>query len=199
MKMFFILSFIPSIAYWYLESHYSLTIALIGGVGLAIVELLIEWIFTRHLHSLSKFNFFLLTFLAILSFLGEEGIWFKMQPALSSFGIASFLSLKLWCGEGLFEEMVKSMGKNRSLPTQFLRQLEMHFVILMVIYGSLMVVVGIFYTTDLWLFYKTIGSHLFLLAFFIFEIIYMRIRVRKYRKSVENGIVAFSPVNNATE
>ena len=192
MKMFFILSFIPSIAYWYLESHYSLTIALIGGVGLAIVELLIEWIFTRHLHSLSKFNFFLLTFLAILSFLGDEGIWFKMQPALSSFGVASFLSFKLWRGTGLFEEMVKSMPAQKSLPIPLLRQLELHLVILMVIYGSWMAIISAFYSTDLWIFYKTIGGYLFLLAFFIFEMIYMRIRVRKYRRSMKNEVTAIS-------
>lgn len=59
-KNFFWASFLPAIAYWYLEENYSLQIALIGGLVLAVLEMTLEWLFTKHIHTLSKFNFFLI-------------------------------------------------------------------------------------------------------------------------------------------
>ncbi len=79
-KPFFFLSFLPAIAYWYLESNYDLQTALIGGLVLATVEILLEKIFTKHVHAISKFNFYLVVVLGGIAFIGQEGIWFKLQP-----------------------------------------------------------------------------------------------------------------------
>ena len=98
-KNFFLISFLPAIAYWYLEENYPIRIAIAGGLALSILELTLEYIFTKHLHSLSKFNFGLILFLGGLSLLGDEGIWFKLQPAITGIVIAIFLLVKRKLGK----------------------------------------------------------------------------------------------------
>ncbi len=184
MKQFFLLSFIPAIAYWYLESNYSLTIALLGGMGLSALELLLEWIFTKHLHPLSKFNFLLMIILGLISLLGDQGIWFKLQPSLSSLAMGSFMAFKLLRGKGLLQEMIESMPSDKQrLHPVIVRQLEIHLVLFMACYALLMAVVAISFSTDLWIFCKTGGLYILFFFFFLFEIIYIRIVVRKLHQN----------------
>lgn len=189
MKNIFLLSFLPAIAYWYLEANYPLHIALVGGMGLAVLELLLEWVFTKHLHTLSKFNFFLLIFLGALSLLGDEGIWFKLQPAFSGLGMAAFLLFRQWKGEGLLVEMSQMMDENKRAPKELMILLEKHMTIFLGLYGLWMGIVAIYFSSDYWIFFKTAGFYLIFAVFFIFELIYMRIKVRELRKRYYHQVI----------
>ncbi len=115
---FFLISFLPAIAYWYLEVNYSLQVALIGGLGLAVLELLFEYFFLRHIHLISKINFFLILFLASMSFLGEEGIWFKLQPMFTGLFLGGFLLYRNLTKRSVMWEMVNEL--NDIPPPQFI-------------------------------------------------------------------------------
>jgi intracellular septation protein len=151
-KNFFLISFLPAIAYWYLEENYPIRIAIAGGLALSILELSLEYIFTKHLHSLSKFNFGLIAFLGGLSLLGEEGIWFKLQPAITGVVIASFLLYKNMFGKGFFIEMLESMGKE-NVPLEIMSSMEKHVSYLFGLYGLFMFYVAFYWSTDWWLFF----------------------------------------------
>ncbi|MCK5883503.1 MAG: septation protein IspZ [Bacteriovoracaceae bacterium] len=181
-KSFFILSFLPAFGYWYLEESYSIKIALIGGLILASFELLLEWLFTRKLHSLSKFNFFIILFLGSIAFIGDQGIWFKLQPAISGIAISIFLVFKLLTGEGLMVEMLKSLNSRKIPPKWIIRTLEMHLAIFFFLYSTFMGGVAFWGTTSSWLFFKTIGMYLVFVIFFIFELIYIKILIRRLDK-----------------
>ncbi len=181
-KSFFILSFLPAFAYWYLEDTYPVRVALMGGLALAVLELLLEWVFTKKLHSLSKFNFFIILFLGGISLLGDEGIWFKLQPAISGAGIAVFLVYKLLTGEGLMIEMLESFNSQKAPPKWVIRILEKHMALFFLFYGFFMGGIAFWSTTDVWLFFKTIGLYLIFGVFFIFELIYIRILVKRLNK-----------------
>jgi intracellular septation protein len=62
-KNLFLISFLPAVAYWYLESNYDLKTALIGGIILGVAEILFEKFFIGHVHTISKFNFYLILLL----------------------------------------------------------------------------------------------------------------------------------------
>ena len=123
---FFLFSFLPAIAYWYLETKYPIKIAIAGGLLLAILEISAEKIFFKHVHKLSKFNFFLLLFLGGLSLLGEDGLWFKLQPFFTGQVLGGVLIFYLWKGKGLMAEMMESMGK-KSDPCPFVSKTRMAY------------------------------------------------------------------------
>lgn len=180
-KNFFLISFLPAIAYWYLEENYPIRIAITGGLILAILEITFEWFYTKHIHTLSKFNFFLILFLGGISLIGDEGIWFKLQPAFTGVGIGAFLGYRLIRGKGMMLEMMESM--NKVPPPEFIiTTLEKHMAVLFTLYGIFMAFVALKLSTDQWLFFKTIGFYIVFGIFFLFEMVYMRFQMKKFIK-----------------
>lgn len=177
-KNFYLFSFLPALAYWYLESHYPIRIAVAGGLILSVLEISLEKIWTKHVHTLSKFNFFLLLLLGGMSLLGDEGIWFKLQPLFTGLGIGGFLIYRLKSGRGLMLEMMETMGKELP-PKEILTNLEFHLAVFFSLYGLFMGGVAIWATTDTWLFFKTIGFYIVFFLFFLIEIFFIRRTIKK--------------------
>jgi intracellular septation protein len=170
---FFLISFIPAVAYWYLEENYSLQIALMGGLLLGALELIVEKIFTGHLHKMSKINFFLILFLGGISLIGDSGVWFKLQPFFTGQAIGGYLLYKRWKKESLFVEMMEQMNNNTQLNPQDIHKLELHFGLLFIFYGFFMAYLAIFAETSVWTFWKTAGFYITSLIFVLVEMIFI--------------------------
>ena len=179
-RLFPLISFIPALAYWYLEANASLKIALVGGMGLAFFECLLEKILFKHIHTISKINFILIAFFGGISLVGEDGFWFKLQPCLTGMGLGGFLFVQNKRGKSILWEAACEIHGS-SLKRDLIEQIERHLALFMSCYGLFMGAVSIWFSTDLWLFFKTIG---FYLAFFLFlagEIILQRLKFKQHR------------------
>jgi intracellular septation protein len=177
---YFLMSFIPALAYWILESYFSLEIALIGGIVLGLIEMLIEKKISGHVHTLSKVNIALIVVLGIISLIAKEGIWFKLQPTLTGFGVASYLIFKKVKGESLMVDMMKDMGQQKlPMPPIFYKTIEWHLCLFLVGFAIFMAKVAVYETTATWLFWKTGGFYLVFGAFMVVEIIFLRWRLKK--------------------
>jgi intracellular septation protein len=173
-KAFFLFSFLPAIAYWYLEENYPLRIAVTGGLILAVLEIAIEKIFTKHVHALSKFNFFLILGLGGISLLGEDGLWFKLQPFFTGLVLSIYLFYKLKKSDGLFVEMLSEMHPDQKPNPVFFRRLERDLALFLLSYGFFMGAIALWGTTDQWLFFKTIGFYLCAGGFFVVELFLLK-------------------------
>lgn len=166
---FFLASFLPAIGYWILDEYFSLTTALIGGILLSVAEITFEkWKFGR-VHALSKMNFFLIVGLGGISLIGHDGVWFKMQPALSLFALAGFMGFKLYRGNGMMLELFESMPKKNTIPEVILVRMEKHMVVFFVLYGILMTTSALFMKTSTWVFFKTAGLYIAMALFSFVE------------------------------
>lgn len=152
-------------AYWYLDEHYPVKIALIGGISLSVLEILFEKIYNKKVHALSQFNFFLILFLGGLSLMGDDGIWFKLQPAISFWGVSVFFIYRLRAGSGVFSEMMEAMDQSKRPPDFLIKAMEVHMTYLFVLYGVLMAVLAIWFSTSVWVFFKTAGLYIILILF----------------------------------
>jgi intracellular septation protein len=180
-KQFFLISFLPAIAYWYLEEHYSLKIALIGGVLLAVCEIIFEKLYTKHVHSISKFNFYLIASLGAIALIGNDGIWFKLQPFFTGVFMGGYLLFRISQKNGLMLETMESMG--RVIPDKnLLIKLERDMSLFLILYGCVMAFIAFTRTTSEWTFFKTIGFYIATIIFFAFELIKIRIN----RKALES-------------
>jgi intracellular septation protein len=177
-KQFFIISFLPAIAYWYLEENYSLQIALIGGGLLACTEIVLEKVFTKHVHSISKFNFYLIVVLGSIAFIGDEGIWFKLQPFFTGIFMGGYLLFRIFRNNSLMVETIEAMGQVVPFKNEF-KQIEKHMGIFLICYGIFMAYVAFELTTSQWTFFKTVGFYIVSLIFFIAEFIHLKVRVKK--------------------
>lgn len=187
-KQFFLISFLPAIAYWYLEARYPLKIALAGGLVLALLEIIFEKIFTKHVHALSKFNFFLIIFLGAISLGEEDGMWFKLQPCFTGLGIGGYLLVRLYKGKSLMNEMLTSMGK--SFPLEgVMEKIETHLGFFFIAYGLFMAAIALLAQTGTWLFFKTAGFYLVTFFFFMGEFIYLKLTIRRWVKNQQKAQV----------
>jgi intracellular septation protein len=181
-RPYFLLSFIPAVAYWILETYFTLEIALIGGIVLGIAEMFFEKHFTGHVHTLSKVNIILIVVLGVISLIAKEGIWFKLQPTLTGLGIAGFLFFKKWQGHSLLLDMLKDMGQRPPLPEEAYKMLEWHLCLFLVGFAAFMGKVAILDTTATWIFWKTGGFYIAFGGFMLLEMIFMRWYLRRIRK-----------------
>ncbi|WP_034732140.1 septation protein IspZ [Bacteriovorax sp. Seq25_V] len=178
-KSFYLLSFLPAIAYWYLEENYSIKIAVIGGMGLACIEILLELFFVRHVHSLSKLNFVLLFILGPISLIGEDGLWFKLQPMFTGIILYLYLFIQGLRGESLMWTMSKDMNMKMKVPKEVLLVLERHMAFFLLLFGLFMGVLAKYYSTSIWAFFKTIGFYICFGIFMIAEMFYFRFVISK--------------------
>jgi len=180
-KHFFLISFLPAVFYWYLESYYEPKIAAVGGVLLALIELIFEKICIKQVHSISKANFFLIFFLGTLSFFDNQGIWFKLQPCLTGVGIGAFLIFKVLKGKGLLFEMMESISDPQKMPPlEIMTKFEAHVALFFLGYGGFMGLVAFNATTGQWTFFKTIGFYIISIIFFLIELIWLRFMMKRW-------------------
>lgn len=175
---YFLMSFIPAVAYWLLETYTTLEIALMGGIALGVIEMLLEKKFTGHVHTLSKLNVALVVGLGGISLIAREGIWFKLQPTLTGFAVAGFLLVKKFKGQSLMLEMLKDMKQKVPLPPEAYKQLEWHMCLFLLGYAVWMGNVALNQPTATWLFWKTGGFYIAFGAFMVVEMLLLRIFLR---------------------
>lgn len=175
----FWLSFLPALAYWWLEENTSLQTALIGGVGLSILEITFERFFTGHVHTLSKLNFGLILLLGGVSLIAQEGIWFKLQPTFTGVILALFLGWGLYRGKSFLEQVMADMGRPWPLPRELLVRFEVHLCLFIFLYGVFMSYWAFYGTTSQWAFWKTGGQYLSFAVFGLLQTLWLRSAMKK--------------------
>lgn len=178
-KPYFLLSFLPAVAYWLLETYTTLEIALMGGILLGLIEMVLEKYFTGHVHTLSKVNLALIVVLGGISLLAKEGVWFRLQPTFTGIGVASFLIFKKFQGHSLMLDMLKDMGQIPPLPESIYKIIEWHLTLFLIVFATFMAKVAIYDSTATWLFWKTGGFYIAFGGFMILELIYLRFFLRR--------------------
>jgi intracellular septation protein len=181
-KPYFLLSFIPAVAYWLLETYFSLEIALIGGIVLGLLEMLLEKKFTGHVHTLSKLNIALIVILGGISLIANEGIFFKLQPTLTGVSLASFLVFKKCKKQSLMVEMIKDMQQKLPLPEEVYKVMEWHMCLFLIAFASFMAWIAVKETTATWLFWKTGGFYIAFGGFMVIEMVYIQWYSRRLKK-----------------
>jgi intracellular septation protein len=177
---YFLLSFIPALAYWILETYSTLEIALAGGIILGVVEMGLEKKFTGHVHTLSKLNVSLIVVLGAVSLIAREGIWFKLQPTLTGMAVAGFFLFKKWKKESLIYQMLIDMKTppERMLPEEIYEMMEWHLCLFLMAFAGWMAHVAINMPTGTWLFWKTGGFYLAFVPFLLIEFVFIRVRLK---------------------
>lgn len=178
---FFLLSFIPAVAYWLLETYSTLEVALVGGILLGIVEMGLEKKFTGHVHTLSKLNVALVVVLGGISLIAREGLWFKLQPTLTGVAVSGFLLFKKFKDESLMLEMLKDMKQPVPLPPVAYKMMEWHLTIFLLGFAAFMAYIAIRETTAVWLFWKTGGFYIVFGSFAVFEFLFLRRYLKRFR------------------
>jgi intracellular septation protein len=179
---FYWLSFLPALAYWWMEEHYPLRIALAAGIGLAVLEVTAEKIFVGKVHTLSRLNFGLLALLGGLALWADEGVWFKLQPTFTGVVCGGWLIWTLARGRSLLGETMHEMGQPWPWSEHWLRQFEWHICAFILVYAAYMAYWALWGTTSQWAFWKTGGQYLCFAVFMVGEFCWFRFKIRSEKR-----------------
>lgn len=181
-KPYFLLSFLPALAYWFLETYYTLEIALIGGIFLGVIEMILEKKFTGHIHTLSKLNLVLIVVLGGISLLAKEGLFFKLQPTFTGIALAGFLLFKKIKNQSLMLDMLNDLKQKPPLPETVYKTMESHLCFFLFVFAGFMAWIAVNSETSTWLFWKTGGFYIAFGLFMVLEFIFIQFSVRRLKK-----------------
>lgn len=181
-RPYFLLSFIPALAYWLLETYSTLEIALTGGILLGVLEMGLEKKFTGHVHTLSKLNMALIVVLGGISLIAQEGLFFKLQPTFTGIALGFFLIYKRIKKKSLMFEMLEDLKQKPPLPEEFYKMLEWHLCLFLFVFAAFMAYIAVKETTAVWLFWKTGGFYLAFGGFMVGEVLYIKFFGRRLRR-----------------
>ena len=88
---------LPIIAFTVIEEKYGIIAGLIAGMIFGLGEIIYEYITVKKVSTITWIGNGLILGLGGISLISNEGVWFKLQPAILEFGFFIFLSFLSRC------------------------------------------------------------------------------------------------------
>ncbi len=184
-QLFFTL--FPVILFTLVEEYGGLTWALILSVVYAFTELSWEWFRYRTLSKLTLFSNFMVVGLSAVSYFTQDGMWFKLQPAILELVMAVILMGSFLMKKPLLVGMMEQQGHAVNEPMRhFFNGLTFRMGGFFLVQSGLAVVASIYWSTEVWAFLKSIGI-------MVMMVLYMLIEVFIFRKKLSNSMKANRP------
>lgn len=96
--------------------------------------------------------------------------------------MGGYISFKAWRGQGILYEMMAMMNQNSAvmIPQKLWDPLERRLGFFMVVYGVFMGILAIWFSTNLWTFFKTLGFYLSFGLYMMAEMFFLRTQLKKH-------------------
>lgn len=181
-KQQFVLMLFPVVLFSVVEEYGGLTWALALSVLYAFVEFGWEWFRYRKLSKLTLFSNLMVIGLSGVSFLTQDGLWFKLQPAILEFIMAIMLIGSFILKKPLLVGMMEQQGHSlNEMMRVFFNGLTFRMGLFFLFQSGLAVVASIHWSTEVWAFLKSIGI-------LIMMVLYMLVEVFIFRKKLSNKL-----------
>lgn len=172
---------VPIVLFTLIEEYYGviwgLITALIWGVG----EIAFELFKYKKVEKITLISNGLIIFLGLISLFTQEGIWFKLQPAIIELGFTFFLWGSLILKKPLF--LVMARQQSIELPQEVLEQfpgLTFRLGIFFLIHSLLAVWAAFYWSTTNWALLKGVGLTVSMILYLMIEMIFMRLRIKRH-------------------
>lgn len=172
---------VPIVLFTLIEEYYGviwgLITALIWGVG----EIAFELFKYKKVEKITLISNGLIIFLGLISLFTQEGIWFKLQPAIIELGFTFFLWGSLILKKPLF--LVMARQQSIEPPQEVLEQfpgLTFRLGIFFLIHSLLAVWAAFYWSTTNWALLKGVGLTVSMILYLIIEMIFMRLRIKRH-------------------
>lgn len=171
---------LPVLAFTVIEEWKGPVWGTIAGLTLGAGEILYEW---RKEGRVSSFtwtsNLFILV-LGIIAIFTQEGLWFKLQPALLMLAMAGWVAVSSWRRAPLLVSLARK--QNPEAPSEifeFLKALNLRLGLFFLAAASLSVHAAWAWPTRAWALLKGAGLPILLLLYLTAEVALFRLRNRR--------------------
>lgn len=172
---------LPIAIYTILEEKAGPLWGLCFGMGFGILEVIYEWVKYRKVETLTWVGNAVLITMGGISLITQEGIWFKLQPAILELGMTALL-----IGSSLYQKpflvmMAEKQKTFEKMPDPVAAMMKNQFGgmnlrlgFFFLIHSIVAVYAAFFWSTRNWALLKGVGLTLSLLIYLFFEIFFLR-------------------------
>lgn len=184
-------SLLPVFGYLALDFYFPVRAAVVGGVILASLEIIWEKWKHKKVSRFSLFNFWAITLFGIVSWEENNGLWFKLAPALISvvFGLVWRWKLK---SKPLLYSMLEEMGRPLP-PLTIWGKMEYRLAWAFTCYGLACIPFALWGSTGIWAAMKGFGALFFLIPVMFWEMRRMRREILQHRTLLNSEKFAQNP------
>jgi len=171
---------LPIIAFTVIEHSYGIIAGLIAGMLFGLGEIIYEYVTVKKVSTITWIGNGLILGLGGISLVFNEGIWFKLQPAILEFGFFVFL-LGSWLMKKPFLKLMIEK-QNPEAPDFVKAQLSgmtLRLSFFMLAHALLATWAALYWTTEAWVFLKGIGLTVSMVIYMALEILWARLKLKK--------------------
>ena len=171
---------LPIILFTVIEDQYGTMAGLIAGLTFGVGEILYEKIVHKKVNKITWIGNGLLIGFGLISIWTDDGIWFKLQPAIMEVGMTLILWGSLILKRPLLSTLAEAQGV--MLPTEVksgMKGLTFRTGIFFLIHAGLATWAAFQWTTAQWALLKGVGLTVSFIIYLIFEGLYLRHSLQK--------------------
>jgi intracellular septation protein len=174
-KLQLLLMLVPVILFTVAEEWGGLKWALILSVIYALGEVSWELWRYRRVSGLTLFSNSMVVGLSFISYATQDGLWFKLQPAILELVLAFFLIGSFLFRKPMLVAMMKQQGHQvNSVMEQFFTGLTLRMGFFFIGQAALASYASIFWSTEVWAFLKSVGILVMMVVYMLIEIMIFR-------------------------
>lgn len=185
---FFFGGILPVIAFTIIEEKYGTIAGVIAGMVFGVGEIIYEWITTRKVSAITYIGNGLILVLGAVSLFSNEGIWFKLQPALLE-GVFTVILVGSWIIRKPFLVLM-AKKQNPNIPEFALNKMSgmtLRLGFFFLIHTILATWAAYKWSTEAWAILKGAGLTVSFFAYLGLEILMMRRMALKSRDQFTNA------------
>ena len=170
---------LPVIAFTVIEEYYGIIAGLLAGMIFGVGEIIFEWVKYRKVSTITWIGNSMLLGLGGISLISQEGIWFKLQPALMEFFFFIFL-LASWIMKKPFLKLMIEK-QNPNAPTfvkENLSGMTLRLSFFFLAHAILATWAAFYWSTEAWAWLKGAGVMISMIIYMVLEAIWLRRRNR---------------------
>ncbi|HUP57680.1 MAG TPA: VC0807 family protein [Bdellovibrionota bacterium] len=183
---------LPVIIFTVIEMLYGTLWGLVAGMVFGVGEITYEWVKFRKVETFTWVGNGMILVLGGVSLLTNEGVWFKLQPAIIEVATAGLLLGSVFFGNGLMaglmrKQMAAMTGQAEvTLPPwleSLLQGITVRFGLFFLLHAALAAWAAFRWSTEAWAVLKGVGFTVSLILYGVAEAALLRYRVAKLHRS----------------
>jgi intracellular septation protein len=190
-RSFLVGGLLPVIAFTVIEEVYGTVAGLIAGMVFGVGEILWEYRTRGQVDPITWGGNALILVLGGISLFTNEGVWFKLQPALLEIAMTA----ALWGSWLLKKPLLLAMSRKQGglpegIPLEMRQTMEegmsgltLRLGVFFALHAALAVWAALHWSTAAWAILKGVGLTVSLMVYLVVETLLLRYRVAKWKKS----------------
>jgi intracellular septation protein len=188
-RSFILGGLLPIIAYTIIEEYFGILWGLAAGMFLGVCEIIFEKWKRGKVDPVTWGGNGLLIGMGAISFLTQDGVWFKLQPAVIEAMMAAFLMGSVLWGKPLLVALAKQQGalpEHLPPPVQELLRkslsgLTFRSGMFFAAHAALATWAALYWSDKAWALLKGVGFTVSLLVYLVVETLLLRYRIAKQK------------------